>query len=695
MPTDSCHHHVHAGRAASLVVGVALLSICIGAERAHATVCPNEQLRSENHSATLPDCRAYELVSTAQTGENEVIGGLVTADGAHVQYGIGVGVAGPISSHSGEWVAARSSTGWASTNFALPGDEKQGTGGVINGSSPTAFALSADGSRGVYVTVHALSPGDRNEALDVYSGRPGGAFTWLTESAMRGGLYGGEADVEYEGSTPDLSTVVFEAHQQLLPGAPAALSEGEESGRQVYAWHAGRLALVSVLPGEADGAPGGAAVGSGPLNSANLNAVSSDGSRVFFESPDPTYNPPTPPQLYLRLGPDRTVEVSAPAPGTTDPEGPQAATYLAATPDGSKVFFRSRGALTADARTVGDTTEDLYQYEVASEKLTDLSSAGLADPSGSQVLGVAGISQDGGMVYFVAKGQLTAQASEGADNLYLYHDGVVTYVAGLAEADEGDWGLFNPSKPVDVAPDGEHLAFVSTNSPAGYESKGAPEMYEFDARAVALTCVSCKLGVVPALGVDPGTGVAAFNGTPRFMTNDGSRVFFDSAESLVPAAADGQANAYEYEHGNRYLISTGTSSAESRFKSVSPGGADVYFTTSQPLVAAAGGENAQLYDARAGGGFPAPAPAPLGCSGAECQPASAPTPPPLPGSAVFTGGANATPSPPPPPSVKPPRSKLRRQLARALALCRRHTGRRRARCERGARARYGSRRRSR
>jgi hypothetical protein len=660
--------------------------------------CPNEALRN-GPSAKLPDCRAYELMSTQSGGKDAVGAGGLTAAGSPVSYGIIAFEGGPFSSNGGSWVAQRGASGWVATNMSIPGVELEGAGGPINGGLSYPAAYSEDGTRGVYITAHALDPNDTNEALDVYAGSPQGGFRWLTEQAIRGPLYSSESGMEYESSTGDLSTVVFEAHQQLLADAPAQLANGG-TGREIYRWHQGRLELASVLPGETTGAPGGAAVGSAFAGEASLNAVSADGSEIFFESPDPTYSPENiPAQLYARLGGERTVEVSAPAPGINDPEGPQAATYVGATPDGSSVFFTSRGSLTADANTSLDSAEDLYRYDVATATLTDISAAGLASPEGSQVQGLVGASADGKTAYFVAKGVLAGQNREraeptaGADNLYVWNGATITYVATLNEEDgvrlgSGIWGLRDGTRPADTTSDGAHLALISLNKLTGYESNGSPELYVYDDAAETLTCASCNAAGPPtAGGVAYGSGGARINGTLRFMTEDGSEVFFASTEPLTPAAKGGAHNVYEYREGEQHLIS---STQGAQFEGMSANGSDVYIGTPQPLVPAAGGEIREQYDARIDGGFPEEAPAAMRCRGAECQsPATPPPDAPAPASATFSGGENLAPASSAPRVTPAAGAATRaRQLGRALAKCRRARGRKRVVCERRARRRY-------
>jgi hypothetical protein len=136
----------------------------------------------------------------------------------------------------------------------------------------------------------------------------------------------------------------------------------------------------------------------------------------------------------------------------------------------------------------------------------------------------------------------------------------------------------------------------------------------------------------------------------RYLLDDG-RLFFQSTDDLLPQVTNGgQLNLFEYEPntagncqlqgGCLSLISTGTSNAGAHFIDASASGDDVFFVTSQQLVAQDGDQAADMYDARVDGGFFPATPPP--CSGEACRPPATPAPAiyQAPPSATFFGPGN-------------------------------------------------------
>jgi hypothetical protein len=552
--------------------------------------------------------------------------------------------------------------------------------------------------------------------------------------------------VVFEGATPDLSHVVLES---AAPLTPKANEVGLENG--LYEWSDGQLQLVSVLPGVSE-TPDGGTLGSGTGNGAR-NAVSADGSRVIWSAG----------HLYLRdTTAGATIQLDA-AQGVSEPDE-TGDVFQFANSDGSKVFFTDNQKLTADSTAVGP---DLYECEIVEVepgkptcKLSDLTVDANAG-EGADVQGLLpGASEDGAHVYFVATGILGGKNGEGkepaagADNLYMLHesDGAWTteFIAKLSEGDYPDWDSL-AKLTARVSPDGHYLAFMSQSSLTGYDNldaiSGKPdeEVYLYDALGGHLVCASCNPTGARPVGVEAksspeqsinednvwesGQGLAAdipgwdymdltrARYQPRYLSDSG-RLFFNGVDALVPQAANGVSDVYEYEpagvgtctsssgifsaapNGCLALISGAASGEESVFLDASESGDDVFFLTGARLTAQDLDTATDVYDAHVcseAEPCPAETVAAPGCTTADaCRAAPAPQPSLFgaPSSATFSGAGNAAFASAPAKTVKAKAKtavQIRSEkLAKALKACKAKSKSKRKSCEAQARKRYGA-----
>jgi hypothetical protein len=570
-------------------------------------------------ASALPAGRAYERVTPADKNDGDVggsaLGGeFAAALGQSAPDGDSIGYAAMASfgdTQSGElfinYVSRRGSAGWSTHAISPPAAVPP-----IGIEVPPFRFFSSDLSTGLLEWVSpALAPAAPGFVNLYLRGADGSyrAVIDVTPANVSPVAY----DVTFGGASADLSHVVFEANDALTAAAPPA-------DRSVYEWTAaGGLRLVSLLPGPGEVPVPGAVAGDG-LQRDFTKAVSEDGSRIFWTAGGG--------QLYVREDGVRSVQLNA---STRVPSlGDGNAILQAITADGSKAIFSNDVALT---EAPGDLGGGLYQADLETGSLRDLTPNAAGSP---RIQGVLGMSDDGSHVYFVARAVLAEGASAEANNLYLARDGAVEFVATLAGGDESAWSRVLESHSSRVTGDGDAI-FLSEASLTGYDNRdavsGLPDrqLYLYDAAARRLACISCNPSGGRPLGaasLPPGTGPSYL---PRVISEDGRRLFFNSADALVAADGNGRQDVYEYENGALSLISSGTSSDISALVEVSPSGRDVFFTTRSRLVAEDRDTEADMYDARLGGGFAAKNSAPLGCAGEACRgplgafvPASAP-----------------------------------------------------------------------
>jgi hypothetical protein len=627
--------------------------------------CPNEELRAGS-GTMLPDCRAFEMVSPAEkegyyvtTGHDINLPNVwASVTGNAVVYQANGAFPGSVASGvESFYLASRGPAGWSNRPLVPP----QAYSYANEYVAPYYLAFSPDLSDGILLDATdspALVSGEQEtvgrRAANLFV-RDDTTDSYSLVNAPASGVEPLPYKPIFDGASADLSTVLFNAKAALTP---EALTDSVEN---LYESVGGVVGLVNLVPpaGQTSCGPVGPACVAVPqarfgVEDATLKeegsgnkfarAVSSDGSRIVFNAGG---------KLYLRVDDERTVQLDVPQ--GAGPGGGGVLASLAA--DGSRVFFTDEDSAGLTADTGSGSGESLYSYETATETLTDLTPG-----AQSGLLGVVGeASEDGSYIYFVATGVLTSvqnslgqEAQAGAENLYVSDNGAISFVHTVVDP-SGDLvdsrqSYLDYHGAARVTPDGRHLAFFAEDISGNDVGYGELFEYSADAGRVERICSCGASGFMQFLGnsVSFEQMAGAFRYT-NFLSDDGSRVFFESSTALVPRDTDGQSNVYEFEQdgagschvasGCLYLISTGTSVAGSYFGDASPSGDDVFFTTSQQLSASDTDGEYDLYDARVEGGFPSP-PSPAPCLGDACQPPPQILNDPTPASFTFSGTGN-------------------------------------------------------
>ncbi len=495
--------------------------------------------------------------------------------------------------------------------------------------------------------------------------------------------------LELLGITPDIKHPVFGTKAALNPEA-ANQSEGN-----LYEWSNGEFESINTPPGAVhpnETSGGGAELGSRENED---RTISDDGARVFWSQPGTR-------SLFVHendgVNPPGSTQMDK-SQGGVDPSG--RGKFETASVDGSRAFFADELRLTPNS-TADDvfSHQDLYMFDVTTHQLTDLTVDG-NNIYGAAVLGVLGANDDGAYLYFVAEGALPGTgAIVGHDNLYMWHEGSIRFLYALTARDNKgganleptvahDWESSAGLRTARVSADGKHLLFMSAVSLTGYDNRDAntglpdEEVYLYDADANQVTCVSCN----PS-GARP-TGPSGFpGGTPwrlvpevgtyksRVLSEDSTRVFFDSKDGLVPQDTNGVQDVYEWEQdgtgscqqqaGCINLLSGATSTSDSSFVDASANGDDAFFVTRAELVPQDIDQLGDLYDARVGGGFAAPPAASPACESEACLPqASAPSSLGSLASATFAGMGNIAPTSTSTPKIKAKKKPAKKAKKRA------------------------------
>jgi len=625
------------------------------------TPCANDAFRS-GPGSRLPDCRAYEMVSPLEKEGGDVAlwkarnalspqffeAHQSSDSGERFTYtswtAYGDPEAAPFSS---QYLAERNpGTGWRSEAISLPRTELPVPATAAFERDFQLFSADLCTAWVRHYSVSTLAPGAVGGYPNLY--RRGNCAEPPTYEALTTAKPTSRAAADYTqlralGASEDGSHAIFMANGTLLPGVPLL----GDFDPLLYEHTPDGLRFVCILP-SGKASPRACSAGTGASfggESSARNAISADGSRIFWTAHDGTAAiGGSPGQIYVRIDGKETLEVSGEV-------APDPAWYWTAGDDGSKAIF---------AFDSGPFKDQLYEFDVETETAS-LIAKGAEGPLGA--------SEDASRIYFSSSADLdgAGPGAAGAHNLYLYEaEGhSFTFIMALTDQDVRPTSIVpGPIKKVPsrrsaaVTPDGLHATFTSTVSPtpSGYDNldaeSGEPdqEVYRYDAGTGELACISCNpTGARPSGGLAAIWAAARIQGwevlghAPQAISNDGSRVFFESHEALEAADVNSTWDVYQWEELGRgtcmeasetfssasggcvELISSGQDPGISTFLDADPSGDDVFISTQSSLVDADYGLS-DVYVARVGGGFPPPTqPAP--CEGEACQ--SPPAPPPV------------------------------------------------------------------
>jgi hypothetical protein len=411
-----------------------------------------------------------------------------------------------------------------------------GGGGALFG------AISADGSRAFFGTSARLLSEDEDNGFDIYQRDEDGSLQLVSTGPS------GNSTARFLGASADGSRAFFDTTASLL---------GEDGDNH-----------IDVYEHDADGSLRLVTAGPSGISDVFFDRAAADGSRVLFHT-----------TAALLPGDDNDTAVDVyehDADGslrlvTAGPSGNVDVVFAGATPDGSRVFFRTRAALLPGDDN--DIAADVYERDAdGSLRLVT------AGPSGNVDATFAGATADGSRAFFETAAALIAADDDLATDVY--------------ERDaDGSLQLISSGPSGDVS-----ATFAGATADAGrifFDTRGALlaadddvaiDVYERDADG-SLQLISSG----PSGDID-----AVFDGASA----DSSRVFFRTAAPLLAEDGDSAFDVYEHDaDGSLSLVSAGPSgNVDARFADNSADGRRVFFQTAAPLLAEDHDNAADVYE---------------------------------------------------------------------------------------------------
>ena len=393
--------------------------------------------------------------------------------------------------------------------------------------------------------------------LAIEAGANHSVTNWLSTSPTAGN---GAFDASIEGFSDDATRTFFQTSEQMLPA-------DTDSKVDIYERAGSTTTLISTGPAGGNGA-----------FDADFYEASKDGSRVVFETNESlvSADTDTAKDVYERVGSTTNLVSTGPTSGSS----PIDSFFLGTSQDGLHIFFMAYEPLVAGDDDNG--RRDIYQRFNGQ---TSLISTSATTPNALVEATWGGNTPDGSSVFFTTEEKLVPADTDSARDVYERTDSTTTQISTGPDGGNGPQHAFFDATSID----GSRVFFTTAEAVVSTDTDTFRDIYQ---RSNGTTTHM-------SIGPDGGNGSqpALFGG----ISLDGTRVFFDTRDTLVAGDTDGACpdtsepplfilpcfDVYERTGGNTTLVSSGGNGSHSAsFAAISQEGGRVFFQTSESLVAA-------------------------------------------------------------------------------------------------------------
>lgn len=433
------------------------------------------------------------------------------------------------------------------------------TGNSSSANSTAAFAgASTDGQRVFFDTKESLVPTDTDSSTDLYE-RSGGTVTLVSTSSTAGN---GAFNALYAGSSDDGAHVFFHTQEALVP------ADTDSNHYDLYERFNGVTTLISTGPASTNA----------PVD-AFFRGASVAGTKVFFETPEALTAGDTNPRtdVYQRSGGTTTLVSTGPTSST----GTTFARFRGASLDGSHVFIETNDKLTSSDT---DNATDGYDRNTVAATTT-LVSIGPDGGNANVPAFFDASSDDGSKAFFHTAERLDATAdTDGFNDVYQRSGATTTLISTSATAGNGA----HPADFAGTSGNGSIVYFETDESMVAADTDTSIDVYKRTGGATTLMTDGTA-------GTDPNL-VA----TPLGVSDDGSHLYFDTTERIVPADTDTSFDIYDTTGATPTLVSVGPSggngATDAFFDGASGDGSRVFYETPERLVAADTDSSFDIYE---------------------------------------------------------------------------------------------------